>query len=129
MSKITDLKKTSGLDLKLDTEKSALIFGDGLTNPEAAIGNMYEMREVFVQKDVSKPHDLYLMDRALHRSSDDVLLKQSNLRYDVTVIRPDLLGREFMKTAGHYHPHRSLRLWFSFSPAAGACAPRSCRRQ
>ena len=103
MGKTLDLKKVSGLDLKLDTEKSALIFGEGLTDPEPAIRNIDEMQEVLAEKGIKEPHDLYFMYRGLHRSIDTDLLQKYNLRYDVTVIKPDHLGREFMKTAGHYH--------------------------
>jgi glucose-6-phosphate isomerase len=39
----------------------------------------------------------------VRRLKDTDLLKRNNLRYDVTVIKPDRLGRELMKTAGHYH--------------------------
>ena len=104
MDKIVDLRKVSGLDLKLDTQKPTLIFGDGLTVPEPAIRNIGEMQEVLAQKGINEPRELYFMYRDLHRTSDDNLLKKYNLRYDVTVIKPDHLGREFMKTAGHYHP-------------------------
>jgi glucose-6-phosphate isomerase len=31
-------------------------------------------------------------------------MKEHNLRYDIMVIPPRMLGCEFVKTAGHYHP-------------------------
>ncbi len=104
MGNITDLKKTSGLDLKLDTGAARLIIGEGLIKPEPAIRTIDEMREVLADSSVSEPRDLYFMYRDLHASADDALLEKYKLRYDVTVIKPDHLGKEFMKTAGHYHP-------------------------
>ena len=31
-------------------------------------------------------------------------LREQNIRYDITIIPPGMLGREYIKTAGHYHP-------------------------
>jgi glucose-6-phosphate isomerase, archaeal len=39
-------------------------------------------------------------------------LKTGNIRYDVTIILPVLLGHEFNKTFGHYHPNASAGLSF-----------------
>lgn len=49
--------------------------------------------------------ELYYMYRELSLSKNDALtIKEHNLRYDITVIPPRMLGCEFVKTAGHYHP-------------------------
>ncbi|HHX75375.1 MAG TPA: glucose-6-phosphate isomerase [Firmicutes bacterium] len=44
------------------------------------------------------------MYRGVSREEDRELLAAHGLRYDVTVIRPGRIGREYIKTAGHYHP-------------------------
>ena len=48
---------------------------------------------------------LYYMyrDLFLSRADRDKLLDQ-DLRYDITIIPPAMLGMEYIKTAGHYHP-------------------------
>lgn len=49
--------------------------------------------------------ELYFMYRELSLSKKDALaMKEHGLRYDITVIPPRMLGCEFVKTAGHYHP-------------------------
>jgi glucose-6-phosphate isomerase len=49
--------------------------------------------------------ELYYMYRELSLSKKDALaMKDHGLRYDITVIPPRMLGCEFIKTAGHYHP-------------------------
>lgn len=49
--------------------------------------------------------ELYYMYRELSLSKKDALLiKEHGLRYDITVIPPRMLGCEYVKTAGHYHP-------------------------
>jgi glucose-6-phosphate isomerase len=101
---LLNLKRTSGLDLKLDSKTGQFIFGADLTAPSAAIRNIREMQEVLLDTAISQPEELYYMYRDVYLVKDAPLLKKNNLRYDVTVIKPDRLGRELMKTAGHYHP-------------------------
>jgi glucose-6-phosphate isomerase len=49
--------------------------------------------------------ELYYMYRDLSLSKNDAkVVKEHGLRYDITVIPPSILGCEFVKTAGHYHP-------------------------
>jgi glucose-6-phosphate isomerase len=103
MSALLDLRRTSGLDLKLDTKNCKLIFGKDLTVTLPAIRKIQEMQEVLLDSSLRKPEELYYMYRDVHPVKDTDLLKKNNLRYDVTVIKPDRLGRELMKTAGHYH--------------------------
>lgn len=99
-----DLKMNSGLGITLSTSSYSLTFEAGLTSPKAALRTMDEMREVLIDINLKSPQDLYYMYRDVHVIDDEPLLKKYNLRYDVTVIRPDKLGNELMKTAGHYHP-------------------------
>jgi glucose-6-phosphate isomerase len=42
-------------------------------------------------------------DLSLSRADKEKLLQQ-DLRYDITIIPPNMLGCEYIKTAGHYHP-------------------------
>ena len=101
---ITDLVKSSGLEIKLDAAKPGLVFGKGLNFSKPGVRTLDAMREVLLDKDVKEPQELYYMYRDVYRTADKELLEKNKLRYDVTVIKPDFLGRELMKTAGHYHP-------------------------
>jgi glucose-6-phosphate isomerase len=50
--------------------------------------------------------ELYYMFRDLSLSkADRERLMESGLRYDITVIPPNMLGCEYVKTAGHFHPY------------------------
>jgi glucose-6-phosphate isomerase len=100
---MVSLKKTSGLDLSLDTQSCHLSFGKELVAPMPAIRSLEQMQEVLLDPDIKNPQELYYMYRDVHILKDTQLLKENKLRYDVTVIKPDCLGRELMKTAGHYH--------------------------
>jgi glucose-6-phosphate isomerase len=44
------------------------------------------------------------MYRDVHERIVDEKIKEAGLRYDLTVILPKMLGSEFNKTYGHYHP-------------------------
>lgn len=104
MMQLLGLKGACGIDIKLDTGKCRLSLGEDLTNPPPAIRTISQMQEVLLEPDIQEPQELYYMYRDVHAIKDAPLLKENNLRYDVTVIRPGHLGKELMKTAGHYHP-------------------------
>ncbi|MFH1678083.1 MAG: glucose-6-phosphate isomerase family protein, partial [Candidatus Omnitrophota bacterium] len=101
---IIDLKETSGLNLKLDIDRPELVFGEGIEFSQPGIRTIDQMREVLLDKALNQPQQLYYMYRDVHRFSYKDKLEKNKLRYDVTVIKPFYLGKEFMKTAGHYHP-------------------------
>lgn len=49
--------------------------------------------------------ELYYMYRDLAETDDDLTkIIKSELRYDITIIKPIKMGKEFNKTAGHDHP-------------------------
>ncbi len=101
---IVDLKQHCGLDVKFDTRNLKLIFSSGVNNSEPAVRNLEEMQEVLLDKNITSPQDFYFMYRDVYALLDKDALLKNKLRYDMTVIKPDYLGKELMKTAGHYHP-------------------------
>jgi glucose-6-phosphate isomerase len=44
------------------------------------------------------------MYRNVHRPADENKIRENNQRFDLTVIPAGSLGKEYMKTSGHYHP-------------------------
>lgn len=83
-----------------------LQFGGKFRKPD--LRWLYDMKEVIYDKKWLASADnleLYYMYRDLYLSrSDRDMLLDCSLRYDITVIPPRMLGCEFVKTAGHYHP-------------------------
>ena len=82
-----------------------LTFGGRTQEPD--IRMLSDMQAVLLDSDVIRYGDreLYFMyrDLALSRSDHDTMLEHG-LRYDITIIPPAKIGREYVKTAGHYHP-------------------------
>jgi len=66
-----------------------------------------DIEAVLLDREILKGGDreLYYMyrDLALSRSDHDTI-HEHGLRYDITIIPPAMLGREYVKTLGHYHP-------------------------
>ena len=74
----------------------------------ADIRMLHDMDEVIYDRTwlgTASDFELYYMYRDMYKTSAEAdIIKEHNLRYDITVIPPDMLGCEYIKTAGHYHP-------------------------
>lgn len=102
MGKI-NLLKNCGLAINLDNYK--LIFEEtSIPKVEPAIRTLSQARDVLCDKNAVGADELYYMYRDVHKGFDVELMKKYNLRFDITVIRPGMIGNEFVKTVGHYHP-------------------------
>ena len=69
-----------------------------------------EMKSLYFEDDSNlKENDaLYLMYRGVYLSEQDKnLFEKYNLRYDITVILPKIIWKEYNKTFWHYHPKAS----------------------
>ncbi len=84
-----------------------MIFGD--RNVKPSVRRLSEMSEVVYDRvwlSAAQDMELYFMYRDLSLSdSDKTVITENRLRYDITVIPPNKLGLEYVKTAGHYHPN------------------------
>jgi len=83
-----------------------LQFGNKLQDPD--IRHLMDMADVVFDQAWlagAEDFDLYFMYRDLYLSwTDREKLIEQGLRYDITIIPPAMLGKEYIKTAGHYHP-------------------------
>ena len=78
-----------------------------INNIQPKIRHLSEMKEVVFDQEFAKTADpeLYYMYRDLAENEQDRgKIKKHKLRYDITVINPIMLGKEYNKTAGHDHP-------------------------
>ncbi len=74
---------------------------------EPQVRMLSDIKEVLYDKSCLEAGDveLYYMYRDIYLSKKDrAILLEAGLRYDITIIPPKMLGEEYVKTAGHYHP-------------------------
>ena len=107
MTNFIDLAKSAGFNVKLNVDKKILFVGTEEFSP--TIRRVKDMTEVLIDRpwvnsEADMNQKLYYMFRNVCLLEDEKTIKSNNLRYDITVIPPFMLGREFVKTAGHYHP-------------------------
>jgi len=101
-----DLKQNSGLPITL-TDDFHLKFSEPLIQVEPGVRTFEEMIAVLMdEKAVPNPTmaEMYYMYRDVHLPDDEKVIRENNLRYDLTVIPAGMIGEEFNKTVGHYHP-------------------------
>lgn len=102
------------LSLKYDDAVFLLYKDDSAVRP--SIRRLEELYEVAYEKDFIKTGNgnkpVYYMYRDIHREEDKPLLETHKIRYDITIIPPFLLGDEYIKTAGHYHPIAEDKITF-----------------
>jgi len=85
-----------------------LKFGDKVT--VADVRRLHDMEDVLFDKEwfdrtEARNKDMYYMFRDLAKNDADFeVIKAHHLRYDITVIPPGMIGSEYIKTVGHYHP-------------------------
>ncbi len=91
-----------GLPLKLDGIK--LVFGEGLEEVRPDARTLEWMKKVMLDSSLNEPKEFYYMYRGIAKIEDREKFEEHAIRYDITVIPPLRLGKEFNKTFGHYHP-------------------------
>ncbi|KKG09494.1 glucose-6-phosphate isomerase family protein [Methanosarcina sp. 2.H.A.1B.4] len=85
-----------------------LKFGDKVT--VADVRKLHDMEDVVFDREWfervdERNKDMYYMFRDLAKNDADLEnIKIHHLRYDITRIPPGMLGSEYIKTVGHYHP-------------------------
>ena len=83
------------------------LYQDLIKNKTPDIRHLFDMKEVIFDKEWLEKQEnieLYYMYRGLGLTNNDKQkIESARLRYDITVIPPLTLGKEFNKTAGHYH--------------------------
>jgi glucose-6-phosphate isomerase len=82
-----------GIEMKFDENTMELTDFRGKKD----VRRLSDMKEMFMQtKKEDEERDLYYMFRGV-----DIFDK---IRYDITAILPGTVGKEYIKTKGHYHP-------------------------
>jgi len=99
-----DLQKNSGLPISLN-ENGGLEFHPPLSPMKPARRTINDMREYLAVPSATFPGEfVYDMYRNICLPQDQSIFKNAGIRFDMTVFHPGLLGKEYCKTIGHFHP-------------------------
>lgn len=98
-----DLKKESGLSIILKDD-FRLDLDIKLLGGEFSSRTVKDIGRVIQDKIEINDGPLYFMYRDIRERKDDVKIRENKLRFDLTVVLPRMVGEEFNKTYGHYHP-------------------------
>lgn len=91
-------------ELEFDEINKTLKIDDKIIKP--AIRTYWDMKDMYIDnEDIDENHGLYFMFRWVYTSKyAEDKFKENNMRYDVTILLPELIWEEFNKTYWHYHP-------------------------
>ncbi len=101
-----DLEKQSGLPITWDGKNKKILFSEELVAEEPIIRTRQEMKSVLFEPDEEGPEELYCFYRGVAPVEEAQEISERGLRYDITILCPGTIGREFIKTAGHYHSEK-----------------------
>lgn len=104
------LSELAGFQVSLG-EDGRLVFGEGVVSPEPSARSLEDLSQVLLYPGEPGPNPLYLMYRGTGLAKDQRAMEDAGLRYDITVIYPGLIGSEYVKTLGHYHPKVPGQPW------------------
>ncbi len=101
-----DLENVSGLPISLDERTNKLI-SKKLELPQPSVRTMGDLTKVARNRDlkVDTEEIAYWMYRDVALPEHRPIIAQYSLRFDITVMKNFLLGDEYGKTSGHYHPN------------------------
>jgi glucose-6-phosphate isomerase len=99
-----DLLATAGLPLTLDTETNQFVSSDGVVFERDA-RCLDELRDVLFTPDGIDPNrELYWIFPLRDAGDSTAVFDDADLTYSFVLLPPGLIGSEFVKTRGHYHP-------------------------
>lgn len=96
--------KAAELPIFIDTNTNKLAFLDNLTCTDSSSKFAGQLRGLFFDElDLNEQEHCYDTYRDVGFENDRLLFQKYDFRYDITVIMPGTIGREFKKSSGHYH--------------------------
>ena len=99
-----DLENLAGLPLALD-DSGLLVFGAGIVIEDHGERLLDALTPVVLEPERTRGsvEVAYYMDNGVYRRADESRLAGVPMRYELTLIPPRQIGREFVKTFGHRH--------------------------
>ncbi|HZS92366.1 MAG TPA: glucose-6-phosphate isomerase family protein [Chloroflexota bacterium] len=96
----------AGVEVSYDPARHDVVLGPGVQAEAWRTRRAAEMRDVLppeVSAEIDPDEPLYSMINGVYHTGDLAMASRSPLRYELTVLPPRRLGREYVKTLGHIH--------------------------
>src|SRR5262249_16724505 len=100
------IELAAGVDVSYDPARSDVVLGPDVQAEAWRVRRAAEMRDVLppeVSAVLDPDEALYSMVNGVYRTGDLAAVAGAPLRYELTVLPPRRLGREYVKTLGHIH--------------------------
>jgi glucose-6-phosphate isomerase, archaeal len=99
-----NLESLSGLPIQMNAS-GQITFGPDIVVEENLVRLLDELTPVALAPEVCRGREetVYYMYNGIHRRGDAAILADMPLRYELTLIPPRRIGREYIKTHGHLH--------------------------
>ncbi len=95
---------TSTLDIGFNDKDHQLIIGEGIKIDEILVRRLKEMDKLFKDAQGCDPEmPLYYMYNGIYREEHEQLFKEAGIKYEYTLLLPDLVNGECIKAHGHVH--------------------------
>lgn len=92
-----------GVDFQVQ-ENGLLTFREGILAPEPDVRRLSDATAILLDHVEPTGQPLYYMYRGVTEADKSQVFAEHGIRYDITVLVPGKIGREFVKTVGHFHP-------------------------
>ncbi len=101
---IHNYKSTSTLDLSFDDQTNELIVNDGIIVDESLVRKLKDMDKLFNDaSNLDRETPLYYMYNGIYRPEHKDLFKNAGIKYEYTLLLPNLINGECIKAHGHMH--------------------------
>lgn len=101
-----DLSDKIGFSVTLG-QSNKLNFGEEVSFEKMSVRTLADLKPVVENQTLDLSDDpAYLMYRNVRKKGDEDKINNRGLRFDLTVIPPAMIRKEYIKTSGHYHPKK-----------------------
>lgn len=97
------MTKLEKLGLQIKYTKKGLFFDKNTTKPSFQEKNYFTYKNFFENQNLDNNKVLYYIYRNVSLLKDSRIFKLEGIRYDLTLIFPNNIGREVIHTIGHFH--------------------------
>lgn len=101
------------LKLPVQYNREDIHFGNDIVVEHIEERTLDQMNDVLLNDNLTCPHVFYKVYTAVSRRKDTEAWRKLNMAYNITVMLPNIVGIEYIKTFGHYNHFMTSRFYMS----------------